>query len=203
MLTVYVLYSMLHFSLTLSTVVGFFIAATSNFFWNKIWTFAGVNTGTRVKRQYIKFLIVSLIGLVLSVILMHIFVYYAGINVVISKLLVSGVILSWNFLANKFWTFSRRLMLTYSPSGARYTEDITILIPAYNERGRIGNTIEKIMDWQKKNSRLKTELIIVDDGSDDGTFDLVREKFAPVQIYRIPKNIGKGGAIAHGIEKAR
>lgn len=134
---------------------------------------------------------------------MHIFVYYFYINVVFSKLIVSGIILSWNFLANKFWTFSSQLKLIYHPSNFEYTEDLTILIPAFNERKRIENTIHKIIDWQRENSNLSTELIVVDDGSIDGTFNFIQNKFQSVNLYRISKNVGKGGAIAHGIKNAK
>jgi cellulose synthase/poly-beta-1,6-N-acetylglucosamine synthase-like glycosyltransferase len=124
---------------------------------------------------------------------MHIFVYYLGVNVIFSKLIVSGVVLSWNFLANKFWTFSNQLKLFYNSSSFQYTEDITILIPAFNERSRIENTIQKIIDWQRKNSDLRTELIVVDDGSDDDTFNFIQNKFKSIRLYRVFKNIGKGG----------
>lgn len=76
--------------------------------------------------------------------------------------------------------------------------DLTIVLPAYNEALRIESTIEKILAYAE--AHLDTlELIVVDDGSSDGTGDLVERKFGPrVKVLRRP-NGGKGAAVRTGV----
>ncbi len=54
-------------------------------------------------------------------------------------------------------------------------EQLTIVIPAYNEENRLPPTIKKVMEWADETPAFEIELIIVDDGSEDRTCELVRE----------------------------
>lgn len=78
---------------------------------------------------------------------------------------------------------------------SRYRK-LSILIPAYNEEHTIAKIIEKV---QKVELPLEKEIIIVDDGSTDGTREIVKEKILPkygdIKYYEHPRNIGKGGAL--------
>ncbi len=80
--------------------------------------------------------------------------------------------------------------------------ELTILIPAYNEARRITATLEKVLGYAR--TRLDAfELLVVDDGSDDGTSDLVRERFGDaVRVVRRDVRGGKGAAIKSGVEVA-
>tara|TARA_Y100000816_G_C26090776_1_gene576386 strand:- start:97 stop:819 length:723 start_codon:yes stop_codon:yes gene_type:complete len=77
------------------------------------------------------------------------------------------------------------------------TFKLTIIIPCYNEK----NTIEKILkkiDQSLKNYELfKYEIIIVDDFSNDGTKETLKNytNKEKVQIYFHDENLGKGAAI--------
>ena len=77
------------------------------------------------------------------------------------------------------------------------TFKLTIIIPCYNEK----NTIEKILkkiDQSLKNYELfKYEIIIVDDFSNDGTKETLKNYInkEKVQIYFHDENLGKGAAI--------
>ncbi len=68
---------------------------------------------------------------------------------------------------------------------------ISIVIPAYRESGIIGTVITSI-------SRLlpDAEIIVVDDGSDDGTGEAARR--AGALVYSHPYNIGNGAAVKTG-----
>ncbi|MBL8860886.1 MAG: glycosyltransferase family 2 protein [Planctomycetes bacterium] len=79
--------------------------------------------------------------------------------------------------------------------------DLTIVLPAYNEALRIGATIDKVLAYaQGRFDRL--ELIVVDDGSTDGTGDLVERTYGSrVRVLRRP-NGGKGAAVRTGVQAA-
>lgn len=70
---------------------------------------------------------------------------------------------------------------------------VTAIIPCYNEADRI----EEVLKVLTKVS-LFNEIIVVDDGSTDNTFEKVK-KF-PVEYLRNPKNLGKAGAMERGVQ---
>jgi glycosyltransferase involved in cell wall biosynthesis len=74
----------------------------------------------------------------------------------------------------------------------------SIVIPAYNEGDVIGGTLEKL---EQAGFHEKYEVIIVDDGSTDNTYDITK-KF-PVTVYRHQINKGYGAALKTGIRKAK
>ncbi|MBF0289205.1 MAG: glycosyltransferase [SAR324 cluster bacterium] len=51
---------------------------------------------------------------------------------------------------------------------------LSIIIPAYNEENRLPPTLDIVLEWVSKTSVFDVELIIVDDGSEDQTCDIVR-----------------------------
>jgi glycosyltransferase involved in cell wall biosynthesis len=73
---------------------------------------------------------------------------------------------------------------------------ISVVVPAYNEAGRIGAVLRPIIG-----SSLVDEVIVVDDGSDDGTADEA-ETF-DVRVVRLTENRGKAAALDAGVSVAR
>ncbi len=76
---------------------------------------------------------------------------------------------------------------------------LSIIIPAYNEEERIEKTIEKIFNY--KNADIP-EIIIVDDGSKDKTYQILlnlKERYKNLKILQNEKNEGKGSALKKGI----
>lgn len=73
---------------------------------------------------------------------------------------------------------------------------ISVVVPAYNEAGRIGDVLRSIAA-----SSLVDEVIVVDDGSDDGTAE--EADLFPVRVVRLPENRGKASALDAGISEAR
>ncbi len=69
-----------------------------------------------------------------------------------------------------------------------------IIIPAYNEAGKIGRVIQKIPRG------LASEIVVVDDHSGDQTSEEARQ--AGATVLRHPQNTGVGGAIRTGIDYA-
>ncbi len=79
----------------------------------------------------------------------------------------------------------------------RETFKFSIIIPCYNEKDTIEKILEKIIQSLKNHEISKYEIIIVDDCSNDGTNEIlknlpIKEK---VQIYFHDSNLGKGAAI--------
>ncbi|MFJ8130081.1 bifunctional polysaccharide deacetylase/glycosyltransferase family 2 protein [Streptomyces hydrogenans] len=81
--------------------------------------------------------------------------------------------------------------------GAPVTEPVTVLVPAYNERECIANTLNSLAS-----SDYPIEVIVVDDGSTDGTADIVEAMALPfVRLIR-QANGGKSSALNTGIAAA-
>jgi dolichyl-phosphate beta-glucosyltransferase len=81
----------------------------------------------------------------------------------------------------------------------------SIVIPAYNESARLGATLEKVLAYVH-DQRWDAEVVVVDDGSRDGTADVVRNfaaKDPAVRLLENPGNRGKGYSVRNGVLNAR
>jgi dolichyl-phosphate beta-glucosyltransferase len=88
------------------------------------------------------------------------------------------------------------------PGGA--VMDLSILIPAYNEQARILQTVDSIRGFLDTRS-WSYELLVIDDGSDDGTASVVEQGEATrtgLRCIRADRNAGKGAAIRLGLASA-
>ena len=93
---------------------------------------------------------------------------------------------------------------SWTRSGAVVTTDnglpmISIVVPAFNEGGRIGNSIKKI-DAFIRQSQLSFEFIVVDDGSADNTAEIVRKsQVEGLRLVQNGRNRGKGYSVRQGV----
>jgi len=81
---------------------------------------------------------------------------------------------------------------------------LSVVIPAYNEEERLPRTIEQIERYL--DGKREYELILVDDGSTDGTRQLMEaaaKRNPKVRVEALPGNRGKGRALASGVAVAR
>lgn len=83
---------------------GFVIAASSNYLLNRIWTFQSHNS--HVATQYLSFIAISLIGLVINNLVIYILNGRFKYNFYLSKLIAVFVVTLWNFSLNFLITFS-------------------------------------------------------------------------------------------------
>ena len=94
-------------------------------------------------------------------------------------------------------------------SDSKYRSDesiyLTVVIPVFNEVKRIGKTLEKILLYLDQ-CDYSFEVIVVDDGSMDGTYILVKEfseRYKQVHILRSEMNQGKGASVRKGMLASR
>jgi dolichyl-phosphate beta-glucosyltransferase len=85
--------------------------------------------------------------------------------------------------------------------------DVTysIVIPAYNEGHRLAATLEKVLAYLKEQG-WDSEVVVVNDGSQDNTADIVRsfaEKHPSLRLIENPGNRGKGYSVRNGMLNAR
>ena len=83
--------------------VGFFAAATSNFFFNRNWTFGSSHPD--VAGQYLKFIAFALIGLGINSAIVWLLNDRLKRNFYFSKAMATVIVTCWNFVANFLFTF--------------------------------------------------------------------------------------------------
>jgi len=82
---------------------------------------------------------------------------------------------------------------------------LSIVIPAYNEAQRLGRCLEKVRHYLETKS-FASEVIVVDDGSDDAqeaVLDEARRPFPSLRVLRNERNRGKGYSVRRGVLEAR
>jgi dolichyl-phosphate beta-glucosyltransferase len=88
----------------------------------------------------------------------------------------------------------------------RQLRSLSVVIPAYNEIRRLPQTLDRILEWLEAQKLEFCEVLVVDDGSRDGTAAMVEErakKQAVLRLLRNPDNRGKGYAVRSGMLAAK
>jgi len=75
------------------------------------------------------------------------------------------------------------------------TLNVSVIIPAYNEKEVISSVLKSLLKYDY-------EIIVIDDGSKDGTPEIIKADFPEVKLLRNPYNIGNGASVRKGIEHA-
>ncbi|MBN1199484.1 MAG: GtrA family protein [Bacteroidales bacterium] len=84
--------------------IGFSIAATTNYFLNRIWTFESTNPN--VIMEFSRFFVIALIGLGINSAIVWAMSGKLKVNFYLSKLTATIVVTAWNFLINAYYTFA-------------------------------------------------------------------------------------------------
>lgn len=83
---------------------------------------------------------------------------------------------------------------------------VSVIVPAYNEQDRLTSSIPRILDNGHLRPSPTTELIVVDDGSQDETASVARRELVDIEqarVLRLPWHAGKGAAVRLGVSAAR
>jgi dolichyl-phosphate beta-glucosyltransferase len=86
------------------------------------------------------------------------------------------------------------------------TRSLSIIVPAYNEEARLPGTLRRIEEYIEQTGWDFHEILVVDDGSKDGTLRAAEEFAAnnpKIRVLRNPGNHGKGYSVRHGMLEAR
>ncbi|MDR1742247.1 MAG: GtrA family protein [Dysgonamonadaceae bacterium] len=97
----------LKFNKFVANSIGFVLAATSNYFFNRVWTFRSHNP--EIGTEYTLFILISLVGLGLNNLIIYILNEKFKMNFYLAKVFAIGVVMVWNFFANYFITFEQSL----------------------------------------------------------------------------------------------
>ena len=101
--TTYLCKEILKINKFLSNGIGFVLAATSNYFLNRRWTFNSQSED--IGTQYVQFMIVSTIGLGINSFVLYLLSEKLKWNFYFSKLIAIAITTIWNFFANLLFTF--------------------------------------------------------------------------------------------------
>jgi putative flippase GtrA len=88
----------------LAATVSFLVAVTSNYVWNRIWTFRDRRAG--VAAQGMRFFVVSLLALGANLLILHLLVR-AGIGKFAGQAIAIVLVTPVNFVGNRLWSFRR------------------------------------------------------------------------------------------------
>jgi putative flippase GtrA len=86
-----------------SNAIGFTMAATTNYFLNRIWTFKSTNPAIGI--EFTEFFLISLIGLGINTLILYTLVSKFKKKFYLSKAFAILIVMLWNFFANAFFTF--------------------------------------------------------------------------------------------------
>ena len=87
----------------IANAIGFALAASYNYYINRIWTFHSQNKA--IAREYSSFLIISIIGLGINTLILWLLTSKMKWNFYSAKLIAIGITVIWNFLGNFIFTF--------------------------------------------------------------------------------------------------
>jgi dolichyl-phosphate beta-glucosyltransferase len=99
----------------------------------------------------------------------------------------------------------RAIRLEGLGTSVKSAPELSIIIPSFNEEQRLPASLEKIARYIQE-KRPNTEVLVVDDGSTDGTAALAnswKDRIPQIRVLSNGTNRGKGYSVRHGAQEAR
>ena len=90
-------------------------------------------------------------------------------------------------------------------------KSLSIIFPVFNEELRLNSSFNHIKSFLKKEKKLKIEIIFVDDGSKDNSYNLIKKFIknlktknkVKLKSLKSKNNLGKGAALKLGVKNAK
>lgn len=92
-----------------SQVIGYGFGTINSFILNRSWTFEHHGTDGKTFQEFLRFCVVNMISLGITLVAMNLFVKNLSINMYISKILVTLIAQITNFLGYKIWVFKKSM----------------------------------------------------------------------------------------------
>lgn len=89
----------------LATMLSFLLATFANYVLGRKLTFKNSQAAMSKTKEVSAVYLVSAVGLLLNIVLMFLFVQAIGLPGLLSKIIATGLVFFWNFLARKFWIY--------------------------------------------------------------------------------------------------
>lgn len=171
---------------------------------NQKWTFS---TQANKKGQLERFIVASVVGIIINsttVALVAALPLAASLSpyLLLNGAKILGAILSitWNFLTYRHWVFADRKPIVLFQPGGYQPGMVSIIIPAYNEELRLPQRLHQLAPVLGEH--FPWEIVVVDDGSQDHTREIVQELNRTYPFIRClyhKTNQGKGAAVRTGM----
>ncbi len=181
------------------------LAALVSFWLHRLITFAG-DPGVRWVHRPLAFVLTAVAAGTVDVVVLRALVEITGwdtaVGLVAAKLPAIAAASLVRFVAYRWVLFgvvraelAERIERPAAPGSAR----LTVVVPAFHDADRIGVTVERIRDeLASVAAGPDLEVVVVDDGSGDGTDAAARTAGAD-QVVALPVNRGKGAAVRAGV----
>ena len=88
----------------LSNILGFIVAASTNYILNRVWTFQSTNP--QIGTEYAKYFVIALIGMGIDTLTVYVLNGKLKWNFYLSKVFAVGASTLWNFFGNLLFTFA-------------------------------------------------------------------------------------------------
>ncbi|GAC1366190.1 MAG: hypothetical protein PVS3B3_16920 [Ktedonobacteraceae bacterium] len=200
-------------SLVLFNSIAYLIGAVNSFCFNKVWTFKHRSQVTQA--QISRFLLTTMLGIVCNDVLLGLvtgllndFSVYGFLWTNFAKVSAITGTFAISYVGMRFSVFSKKtqepepISLSIRPHLFVTPPSLSVILPVYNEEEVIESTITKIMmaltKWMSD-----FEVIVVNDGSKDGTEEIVSSIStydSRIRLINHPVNKGYGAAVVTGFE---
>ena len=85
------------------SLVGYIVGGVVNYLLNRAHTFSTARDHVEAGWRFAS---VMVVGFTLTGIFMHVFAEKMGLNEMLSRMITTGIVFFWNFIAHKTWTFA-------------------------------------------------------------------------------------------------